>query len=273
MNTNTNELLTGTPQEVSIFFFDKRWADRLYSGTKRREAIVEVLRRGVHQLERLSHPRFLTVVHGLEETTDTMAFATEAVLGSLANIMGCLEDRLRQGIPSSLREYSFTEFEHTYGLLQVRDSYLSINEDRKKRTKRKKLFSCRTHFTSLLTTFFSSLRHSRFFLSQELLLWQSRWGDSHPWLSPLKLLPFLPVSSLPCFAPFLLPLSGILKESLFLLRYLYLDSCDSTRESLVSLWVSNSFMSLRFFIIVSSFSCCFFPCFILIIIFCITWDR
>ena len=106
-------------QDVSVFFFDKRWADKLLKGTKRREVVVDILRAGVHQLQRLQHPRLLTIVHGLEETTDTMAFATEPVLGSLANIMGCLEDRLRQGIPSSLREYTFTEFEHTYGLLQV----------------------------------------------------------------------------------------------------------------------------------------------------------
>lgn len=60
-----------------------------------------------------------------------MAFATEPVLGSLANIMGCLEDRLRQGIPSSLREYTFTEFEHTYGLLQVSYCVLQDHVDNK----------------------------------------------------------------------------------------------------------------------------------------------
>ena len=97
----------------------------MYKGTKRREVIVDVLRKGVHQLESMDHPRLLAVIQGLVETSDTMAFATEPVLGSLANILGCLEDRLRQGIPSSLREYTFCEFEHTYGLLQVSCKHLS----------------------------------------------------------------------------------------------------------------------------------------------------
>lgn len=97
----------------------------MYKGTKRREVIVDVLRRGVRQLESMDHPRLLIVIQGLVETNDTMAFATEPVLGSLANILGCLEDRLRQGVPSSLREYTFCEFEHTYGLLQVSHKYYS----------------------------------------------------------------------------------------------------------------------------------------------------
>lgn len=103
-----------------MFFFDKRWADRMCAGSKRRETITDVLRKGVQQLENLEHGCILQVVQSLVETADTMAFATEPVLGSLANILGCLEDRLRQGIPSSLREVTFCEFEHTYGLLQVR---------------------------------------------------------------------------------------------------------------------------------------------------------
>lgn len=102
-----------------MFFFDKRWTERMCGGSKRRETITDVLRKGVLQLESMDHPRILQVVQSLVETVDTMAFATEAVLGSLANILGCLEDRLRQGVPSSLREVTFCEFEHTYGLLQV----------------------------------------------------------------------------------------------------------------------------------------------------------
>lgn len=72
------------------------------------------------QLDRFRHPKILQVYHKVEETIDNLAFATEPIIGSLANILGYLEDRLRQGVPSILREYTFTDFEIKYGILQVR---------------------------------------------------------------------------------------------------------------------------------------------------------
>lgn len=82
-------------------------------------------------------PRILSLIHPLEENTETMAYATEPVLGSLANaignaffkticyvithtlLTGYLEERLQQNVRSSVRHYSFLEFEVKYGLLQV----------------------------------------------------------------------------------------------------------------------------------------------------------
>lgn len=57
--------------------------------------------------------------HSVEETSDTIAFATEPVIGSLANILGYLEDRLPQNIPPEIRSYLFIDFEIKYGILQV----------------------------------------------------------------------------------------------------------------------------------------------------------
>ncbi|KAL4235552.1 hypothetical protein ACF0H5_003948 [Mactra antiquata] len=53
-------------KEVSVFFFEKKIADKLHK-PRRREVVSEILRREVHQLSKLKHPKILTVVHPLEE--------------------------------------------------------------------------------------------------------------------------------------------------------------------------------------------------------------
>lgn len=105
---------------MSIFFFDKRTADKLHK-PKRKETISEILRFSVRQLDRFRHPKILALVHSVEESSDTLAFATEPVLGSLANVFDYLEDRLPQGIlTKALKGYQLLDFEIKYGLLQVR---------------------------------------------------------------------------------------------------------------------------------------------------------
>jgi len=79
-------------QEASVFLFDKRTADKLHK-PRRKETISEMLRHGVRQLERCRHPRLLHVLHSVEETADTLAFATEPVFSSLGNILAAAEDR------------------------------------------------------------------------------------------------------------------------------------------------------------------------------------
>ena len=59
-----------------MFVFDKRTADKLHK-PRRKETISEMLRHGVRQLERCRHPRLLHVLHSVEETGDTLAFATD----------------------------------------------------------------------------------------------------------------------------------------------------------------------------------------------------
>lgn len=59
---------------------------------RRKETISEMLRHGVRQLERCRHPRLLHVLHSVEETSDTLAFATEPVATSLGNALAALED-------------------------------------------------------------------------------------------------------------------------------------------------------------------------------------
>ena len=82
-------------QEASVFLFDKRTADKLHK-PRRKETISEMLRHGVRQLERCRHPRLLHVLHSVEETSDTLAFATEPVSTSLGNVLAALEDEVQQ---------------------------------------------------------------------------------------------------------------------------------------------------------------------------------
>lgn len=106
---------------MSIFFYDKRIADKLHK-PKRKETIAEILRFSVRQLDRFRHPRILAILHSVEESSDTLAFATEPVLGSLANAFDYLEDRLPptyDTISCGLKETEFKDFDIKYGILQV----------------------------------------------------------------------------------------------------------------------------------------------------------
>lgn len=127
--------------------FDKRTADKLHK-PRRKETISEMLRHGVRQLERCRHPRLLHVLHSVEETGDTLAFATEPVATSLGNALAALEDRAAETsasivdgtlsvsngteIPNGGRrnstrdikmpppaDYAFLDIEIKYGILQV----------------------------------------------------------------------------------------------------------------------------------------------------------
>ncbi|XP_076341084.1 SCY1-like protein 2 [Tachypleus tridentatus] len=105
-------------KEASIFVFEKRVADKLHK-PKRKETITEILRFSVRQLDKLKHPKYLTFYHPIEESSYTLAFAAEPVTGSLANVLGYLEERLPQTLPSATKEYSFLPLEIKYGLLQL----------------------------------------------------------------------------------------------------------------------------------------------------------
>lgn len=108
-------------KEASVIYFDKKSAERLHK-PRRKETISEILRGSAKQLDRLRHPRLISIVHPLEETNDIMTMATEPILGSLANILGSLDDRLPQVISSDIKSYSFLDFEIKYGILQISEA-------------------------------------------------------------------------------------------------------------------------------------------------------
>lgn len=108
-----------TKQEVSVFVFEKKALDRW--SKEDREAILEVMRRGVQQLTKIRHPHVLTVQHPLEESRDSLAFATEPVFASLANVVG---DNVRA-------EKKLYDVEIRHGLLQLFDGLQFLHNDAK----------------------------------------------------------------------------------------------------------------------------------------------
>uniref|UniRef100_A0A3B4DDP3 Protein kinase domain-containing protein n=1 Tax=Pygocentrus nattereri TaxID=42514 RepID=A0A3B4DDP3_PYGNA len=105
-----------TKQEVAVFVFDKKIIDRYQKFEK--DQIIDSLKKGVQQLTRLRHPRLLTVQHPLEESRDCLAFCTEPVFASLANVLGQW-DNLPSPLPTDIKEYKLYDVETKYGLLQI----------------------------------------------------------------------------------------------------------------------------------------------------------
>lgn len=124
-------------QEVSIFVFEKKLADKLHK-PRRKETVTEILKKSVHYLEMLRQPKLiLKVVHSVEDCNETLAFAAEPVIASLANILAyqaSVGGRTVNGPPSTgasiitttamprpahAREYNFLDFEIKYGIRQV----------------------------------------------------------------------------------------------------------------------------------------------------------
>nr|XP_008514596.1 PREDICTED: SCY1-like protein 2 isoform X2 [Equus przewalskii] len=105
-----------TKQEVAVFVFDKKLIDKYQKFEK--DQIIDSLKRGVQQLTRLRHPRLLTVQHPLEESRDCLAFCTEPVFASLANVLGNWEN-LPSPVSPDIKDYKLYDVETKYGLLQV----------------------------------------------------------------------------------------------------------------------------------------------------------
>ncbi|XP_064624685.1 SCY1-like protein 2 isoform X8 [Lineus longissimus] len=107
-------------QEASVFIFEKRVADKLHK-PRRRETVAEILRKEVKHLEKYKHPKILQLMHPLEECHDSLAFATEPVLGSLANFLGNSE-RMPNPLPPEIKDNEFLEVEVKYGILQITEA-------------------------------------------------------------------------------------------------------------------------------------------------------
>ncbi|XP_038636122.1 SCY1-like protein 2 isoform X1 [Scyliorhinus canicula] len=105
-----------TKQEVAVFVFDKKLIEKYQKFEK--DYVIDSLKKGAQQLTRLRHPRLLTVQHPLEESRDCLAFCTEPIFASLANVLGCY-DHLPSPVPTEIKEHKLFDVEVKYGILQV----------------------------------------------------------------------------------------------------------------------------------------------------------
>ncbi|XP_058463904.1 SCY1-like protein 2 isoform X2 [Malaya genurostris] len=126
-------------KECSIFVFEKRTAEKLHK-PKRKDLVTEILRASVKQLERFRHPKILQIMHTVEESSETLSFATEPVIASLANVLAYQESagtvpgppstgasqQIQNTTPASrpthAKEYSFLDIELKYGILQITEA-------------------------------------------------------------------------------------------------------------------------------------------------------
>lgn len=115
-----------TKQEASIFVFEKKQLDRWPKDD--REVMLETLKRGVTQLTKIRHPQVLTVQHPLEESRESLAFATEPVFCSLANILGNTTN-MPHPVPSGIASYKLYEVEIKYGLIQLAEGLSFLHSD------------------------------------------------------------------------------------------------------------------------------------------------
>ncbi|CAG9769647.1 unnamed protein product [Ceutorhynchus assimilis] len=113
-----------TKQEASIFVFEKRQLEKWNKND--RELVLESLKHGVQQLTKIRHPQVLTVQHSLEESRDSLAFATEPIFSSLANILG---ETTNMPQPANMSDYKLFDVEIKYGLLQISEGLQFLHND------------------------------------------------------------------------------------------------------------------------------------------------
>jgi SCY1-like protein 2 len=82
----------------------------------------------VNQVTRIRHPNVLVVQQALDESRDALAFATEPVFASLANVLGNKEN-LPDPLPAKLDGFKLHDLEIKYGLVQLCEGLHFLHKD------------------------------------------------------------------------------------------------------------------------------------------------
>ncbi|XP_076248315.1 SCY1-like protein bma isoform X2 [Calliopsis andreniformis] len=129
-------------KEVSIFLFDKRSVDKVYR-PKRKETVTEILRNGAQHMEQFPHPKILQA-YKIAECSQSLAFVSEPVLASLANVLAYKEQEANSPGQMSTnttkqtssatghrtvftKEYELLDIEIKYGLLQITEALMYLH--------------------------------------------------------------------------------------------------------------------------------------------------
>ncbi|CAF3421653.1 unnamed protein product [Rotaria sp. Silwood1] len=109
--------------EAAVFVLEKRLLDK-YA----KKDLLKFYVLGVQQLAKIKHPRILSLQHPLEESRDSLAFATESCFGSLANCLG-FYDNVTLPIPKEFEDYKLYDVEIRYGIIQLCDGLAFLHNE------------------------------------------------------------------------------------------------------------------------------------------------
>ncbi|KAH9287332.1 SCY1-like protein 2 [Echinococcus granulosus] len=113
-------------EAATVWIFEKKALERF--SKREREMILEKLKQGVAALTRFRHPRILSVVHPLEESRESLGFATESLFTSLSNALGKVTN-LSRPVIEKLNNFKFTETELKYGIIQICEALTFIHRE------------------------------------------------------------------------------------------------------------------------------------------------
>ncbi|XP_054159114.1 SCY1-like protein 2 [Oppia nitens] len=122
-----NAVKKSTKEEAAVFMCDKKTLDQRLN-KKDKEVFLDIIRKGVNQLTRLRHPSLLTIHHNIEESRDSIAFATEPVMSSLANLLGN-RDNTPTPLSPEIDNYELFDVEIKYGLLKISEGLAFLHND------------------------------------------------------------------------------------------------------------------------------------------------
>ncbi|KAJ3372816.1 SCY1-like protein 2 [Allomyces arbusculus] len=108
-----------TGRRVAVFIFEKKlFADQAPRRRGHVDHLVALLKRDIAVLSRLRHPCLLEIAEPLAESPTTLAFATEPIMGNLANVLGNYSN-FTTGIDRTVETYELDELEIQKGVLQL----------------------------------------------------------------------------------------------------------------------------------------------------------
>ncbi|XP_055351598.1 LOW QUALITY PROTEIN: SCY1-like protein 2 [Paramacrobiotus metropolitanus] len=113
-------------EALSVFIFEKRIAEKLHK-PKRKGTITELYKRGCSHLERMQHIRFLKLMQATEETADALLFVSEAVVGSLFDVISKDRGRKIFGQPDNLLECPLLDLEIKCGIAQITEALIHLH--------------------------------------------------------------------------------------------------------------------------------------------------
>ncbi|KAK4470494.1 hypothetical protein MN116_005622 [Schistosoma mekongi] len=107
-----------THQEATIWIMEKKL---LESYPKlQRESMIDILKYGVSTLTRIKHPKIVSVIQPLEESRESLAYASEPLFTSLNNVLSKESANIEQYNESM--EFALSDTEIKYGLVQLAEA-------------------------------------------------------------------------------------------------------------------------------------------------------